>query len=68
MQKIFEEYVESADYKISVFFKELKSENKNIIAEDAMQMLLFEVENVPFPTPEKYDFKFETVLKNFIYC
>ena len=35
-----------------------KSENKNIIAEDAMQMLLFEVENVPFPTPEKYDFKF----------
>lgn len=26
MQKIFEEYVESADYKISVFFKELKSQ------------------------------------------
>lgn len=26
MQKIFEEYVESADYKIIVFFKELKSQ------------------------------------------
>ena len=26
MQKIFEEYVESADYKVSVFFKELKSQ------------------------------------------
>jgi hypothetical protein len=26
MRKIFEEYVESADYKISVFFKELKSQ------------------------------------------
>jgi len=26
MKKLFEEYVESADYKISVFFKELKSQ------------------------------------------
>ncbi len=29
-----------------------------IIEEDALQQLLFEVENVPFPTPENYSFKF----------
>ena len=29
-----------------------------IVAEDALQQLLFEVENVPFPTPENYTFKF----------
>lgn len=28
------------------------------VAEDALQQLLFEVENVPFPTPENYTFKF----------
>lgn len=30
----------------------------DIVAEDALQQLLFEVENVPFPTPENYSFKF----------
>lgn len=30
----------------------------SIVAEDALQQLLFEVENVPFPTPENYTFKF----------
>ena len=30
----------------------------SIVAEDALQQLLFEVENVPFPTPDSYDFKF----------
>lgn len=29
-----------------------------IVAEDALQQLLFEVENVPFPTPNNYKFKF----------
>jgi len=29
-----------------------------IVEEDALQQLLFEVENVPFPTPENYSFKF----------
>lgn len=29
-----------------------------IVAEDALQQLLFEVENVPFPTPHDYSFKF----------
>lgn len=33
-------------------------ENTNILAEEALQQLLFEVENVPFPTPENYTFKF----------
>ncbi len=28
------------------------------VAEDALQYLLFEVNNVPFPTPENYTFKF----------
>lgn len=35
-----------------------ETENINIIAEIAEQHLLFEVENVPFPTPENYSFKF----------
>jgi DNA (cytosine-5)-methyltransferase 1 len=33
-------------------------EQVNIVAEDALQQLLFEVENVPFPTPKNYTFKF----------
>lgn len=33
-------------------------EQVNIFAEDALQQLLFEVENVPFPTPNNYTFKF----------
>jgi DNA (cytosine-5)-methyltransferase 1 len=33
-------------------------EEISIVAEDALQQLLFEVEKVPFPTPENYTFKF----------
>ncbi|HRZ32189.1 MAG TPA: DNA cytosine methyltransferase [Flavobacterium sp.] len=33
-------------------------ENLNIVSDVALQQLLFEVENVPFPTPENYSFKF----------
>jgi len=33
-------------------------EQISIVAEDALQQLLFEVENVPFNTPENYTFKF----------
>lgn len=29
-----------------------------LVAEDALQQLLFEVKNVPFPTPKNYTFKF----------
>lgn len=38
----------------------LKNYNNNLglVAEDALQQLLFEVENVPFPTPQNYSFKF----------
>jgi DNA (cytosine-5)-methyltransferase 1 len=38
----------------------LKNENNDLglVAEDALQQLLFEVENVPFPTPKNYTFKF----------
>lgn len=39
---------------------QLKEEDENIslASEIALQQLLFEVENVPFPTPENYTFKF----------
>lgn len=33
-------------------------ENLNLVSDVALQQLLFEVENVPFPTPENYTFKF----------
>jgi DNA (cytosine-5)-methyltransferase 1 len=33
-------------------------ENISMVAEEALQQLLFEVENVPFPTPDNYTFKF----------
>ena len=32
--------------------------NLSLVAEDALQQLLFEVENVPFPTHDNYTFKF----------
>jgi len=38
---------------------EYKNESEvSIVAEEALQQFLFEVENVPFPTPENYTFKF----------
>ncbi len=35
-----------------------KEENLRLVAEDALQQLLFELNDVPFPTPVKYKFKF----------
>lgn len=35
-----------------------EEENFSLVAEDALQQLLFEVNDVPFPTPENYKFKF----------
>lgn len=35
-----------------------ETENLNMVSDVALQQLLFEVENVPFPTPENYSFKF----------
>ena len=41
-------------------YAQFQEEENNLpmVAEDAMQQLLFEVENVPFPTPDNYTFKF----------
>jgi DNA (cytosine-5)-methyltransferase 1 len=36
----------------------IQDEKIDIAADSALQMLLFEVENVPFPTPKDYKFKF----------
>ncbi len=38
-------------------FKKI-NEEKNLVQEDTLRQLLFEVENVPFPTPKNYTFKF----------
>jgi DNA (cytosine-5)-methyltransferase 1 len=46
--KILKEYVQ---------YKE-QDENISLVLDDALQQLLFEVENVPFPTPDNYKFKF----------
>jgi DNA (cytosine-5)-methyltransferase 1 len=35
-----------------------EEENLSLVAEDALQQLLFEVNDVPFPTPKNYSFKF----------
>jgi len=35
-----------------------EEENLNLVSDVALQQLLFEVENVPFPTPKNYIFKF----------
>ncbi|OXB24318.1 DNA (cytosine-5-)-methyltransferase [Flavobacterium tructae] len=35
-----------------------EEENLNMVSDSALQQLLFEVENVPFPTPENYTFQF----------
>ncbi len=35
-----------------------EEENLSLVVEDALQQLLFEVNDVPFPTPENYKFKF----------
>ena len=43
---------------IKNFVEYKQDENFSIVEEDALQQLLFEVENVPFPTPENYTFKF----------
>ncbi len=51
-EKAAKEYIkELVEYKFP-------EEKYSKVAEDAIQQLLFEVENVPFPTPENYSFKF----------
>jgi|TARA_B110000090_G_scaffold203939_1_gene249269 DNA (cytosine-5)-methyltransferase 1 len=51
-------YKKSALEVLENFVEYKQDENISIVAEDALQQLLFEVENVPFQTPENYNFKF----------
>ena len=52
-------FKKEAEKTIKQYIKYKKEEeNLSIVAEDAMQQLLFEVNNVPFTTPQNYTFKF----------
>ncbi|HQH17970.1 MAG TPA: DNA (cytosine-5-)-methyltransferase [Bacteroidales bacterium] len=52
-------YQKEALNTLKQFIKYKQKESEiSIVAEDALQQLLFEVENVPFPTPKNYTFKF----------
>ncbi len=52
-------FKKDAEKTIKEYIKYKKEEeNLSIVAEDAIQQLLFEVNNVPFTTPENYTFKF----------
>lgn len=51
-------YKEDALKVLKNFVEYKKEENNSIAEEEALQQLLFEVENVPFPTPKNYTFKF----------
>lgn len=52
----FEE--EAAQYIKQIVEYKNEQEKLNIVSDSALQQLLFEVEDVPFPTPENYTFKF----------
>lgn len=49
---------EAKEYLKQIIEYKNQEENLSIASEVALQQLLFEVENVPFPTPENYSFKF----------
>ncbi|MCF6132320.1 DNA cytosine methyltransferase [Flavobacterium wongokense] len=49
---------EAAHYLKQIVEYKNEEEKLNLVEDVALQQLLFEVEDVPFPTPEKYDFKF----------
>lgn len=52
----FEE--EAAQYIKQIVEYKNEEEKLNMVSDSALQQLLFEVEDVPFPTPENYTFKF----------
>jgi DNA (cytosine-5)-methyltransferase 1 len=52
----FEE--EATEYLNQIIEYKNQEENISIVSDVALQQLLFEVEDVPFPTPENYTFKF----------
>ncbi len=49
---------EATEYLNQIVEYKNQEENLSLVSEVALQQLLFEVENVPFPTPENYTFKF----------
>ncbi|MFB9078401.1 DNA cytosine methyltransferase [Flavobacterium procerum] len=49
---------EAAQYLKQIVEYKNEEGNLNIVSDSALQQLLFEVENVPFPTPQNYTFKF----------
>lgn len=52
-------YKEDAEKYLQEFVSYKNEEEKvNVVSDVALQQLLFEVNNVPFPTPENYTFKF----------
>lgn len=52
-------FKDEADKAIEEYVVYKNDEQKlNLVAEDALQQLLFEVNDVPFPTPNNYSFKF----------
>ena len=56
---ISKHYKKDAEKVLKNFVEYKETEEKiSIVAEDALQQLLFEVENVNFPTPKNYTFKF----------
>ena len=52
----FEE--EASEYIKQIIEYKNEEEKLNLVEDVALQQLLFEVEDVPFPTPENYSFKF----------
>jgi DNA (cytosine-5)-methyltransferase 1 len=56
VKKHFEE--EATKYLKEIVEYKKEEEKLNLVEETALQQLLFEVEDVPFPTPENYTFKF----------
>lgn len=54
------EHYKSDAFEVLKDFVSYKQEEEHlpILVEEALQYLLFEVENVPFPTPKNYTFKF----------
>ena len=49
---------EATEYLNQIIEYKNQEENLSLVSDVALQQLLFEVEDVPFPTPENYTFKF----------
>ena len=49
---------EALEYLNQIIEYKNQEEDLNLVSDVALQQLLFEVENVPFPTPKDYKFKF----------